>query len=325
MTDRTVLRRGNLAVAVKRIGAELCSLRNSAGRELLWQAGPAWPRHAPVLFPVVGRMVNDTLVHHGTGYPMPQHGFARDVEFSRVAVSANAAHFRLTDTARTRRHFPFAFALDVRYELDDDALAVQYRVSNPSREVVLPASLGVHPAFRWPIDDMSAKSAHRLEFGATESAPVRRVDNVLLRAGHYPSPIIGTSLLLDPALFTDGALILDRVSSTTVRYESNDGQGLTLSWSGFEQLAIWSPPDNADLLCIEPWCGLPSPDTFDGEYLTKPDQFRLQPGEDRLFGLRIAGLSAPLADDGPRRIWAGAPTSPGQNRTRPPVPRSDRP
>ena len=45
-----------LGVAVAADGAELVSLRTAAGHELLWQAGPEWPRHAPVLFPIVGRL-----------------------------------------------------------------------------------------------------------------------------------------------------------------------------------------------------------------------------------------------------------------------------
>jgi galactose mutarotase-like enzyme len=62
-------------------GAELCSLKDAAGLELLWQAGPQWPRHAPNLFPIVGRLKNDELRHRGRLYPMTQHGFARDCRF----------------------------------------------------------------------------------------------------------------------------------------------------------------------------------------------------------------------------------------------------
>ena len=52
--------------------------KNVQGLELLWQAGPVWPRHAPILFPIVGRLKNDELRHRGKLYPMTRHGFARD-------------------------------------------------------------------------------------------------------------------------------------------------------------------------------------------------------------------------------------------------------
>jgi galactose mutarotase-like enzyme len=291
MIDRTLLSNGRITAAVNHLGAELCSLQNSEGREMLWQAGPAWPRHAPLLFPVIGRMVDDTLVHNGVRYPMPQHGFARDVEFARIGATATSVQFRLTDTTRTDRHFPFPFLLDVHYALDGDELAVTYRIGNPSREEALPASVGVHPAFRWPLRAGASKESYRLVFNDLESAPVRRVDNVLLRAGSHPTPVDGSTLRLNPGLFSDGAVILDQLSSTTVHYQSDDDEGLTLSWSGFEQLAIWAPPDGADLLCIEPWFGLPSPADFHGEYCSKPAQLHLGPGEEREFGLRISGFS----------------------------------
>lgn len=288
MTDRTPLCNGQISAAVRSLGAELCSLKDPAGRELLWQAGPAWPRYAPILFPVIGRIVDDTLVHNGVRYPMPQHGFARDHEFDFITSTPDSAHFRLTDTTRTDRHFPFPFALDVHYALDGTALEVTYRLTNPSATQVLPASIDVHPAFRWPLQAETPKAEYRIEFGDIESAPIRRVENVLLRTGTQPTPVDGSTLYLTPDLFIDGAIILDDLSSTSLHYRSDDGDGVALSWSGFEQLAIWSPADGTDLICLEPWFGLPDPIDFDGEYRSKPRQLHLPPGEEREFGLRIA-------------------------------------
>ena len=50
------LQSDGISATINADGAELCSLKNSEGLELLWQAGPAWPRHAPILFPIVGRL-----------------------------------------------------------------------------------------------------------------------------------------------------------------------------------------------------------------------------------------------------------------------------
>ena len=73
---------GTLSAEVKADGAELCSLRDASGAEVLWQAGPIWPRHAPVLFPIVGRLKDDTLRHEGRAHRLTQHGFARDKRFA---------------------------------------------------------------------------------------------------------------------------------------------------------------------------------------------------------------------------------------------------
>ena len=53
--DSHTIRAGGIEATIKAHGAELCSLKNAEGLELLWQAGPEWPRHAPLLFPIVGQ------------------------------------------------------------------------------------------------------------------------------------------------------------------------------------------------------------------------------------------------------------------------------
>src|SRR5690349_6113151 len=63
MDDTHTISAGGIAASIKADGAELCSLKAADGLELLWQAGPAWPRHAPWLFPIVGRLANDDLRH----------------------------------------------------------------------------------------------------------------------------------------------------------------------------------------------------------------------------------------------------------------------
>src|SRR6266849_1098554 len=102
------LRNDTMTATVAAEGAELCSLKNVEGLELLWQAGEAWPRHAPLLFPIVGRLKNDELRHGGKIYPMTQHGFARDREFEWSERGSRSCTLVLTDDAATRSNFPFA-------------------------------------------------------------------------------------------------------------------------------------------------------------------------------------------------------------------------
>ena len=99
MMDRHVLSNGTLSATIKADGAELCSLRDAAGEEMLWQAGPAWPRHAPVLFPIVGRLKDDRLRHQGRSYRLTQHGFARDRRFAWLNRSATACRLVLHEDA----------------------------------------------------------------------------------------------------------------------------------------------------------------------------------------------------------------------------------
>lgn len=70
-----------LTLTVDTHGAEAVSLKNAAGEEMLWQADPAiWKRHAPILFPWTGKLVDGTFAAKGKTWKGGQHGFARDLE-----------------------------------------------------------------------------------------------------------------------------------------------------------------------------------------------------------------------------------------------------
>ena len=128
------LRSGAIAATIKADGAELCSLRNADGLELLWQAGPEWPRHSPVLFPIVGRVKNDEYRHRGKTYPMKQHGFARDYRFDWVEQSATSCRLALVDSDTTRAIYPFAFRLEVSYAVDKSDLKLGFEIINTGEE-----------------------------------------------------------------------------------------------------------------------------------------------------------------------------------------------
>ena len=284
MMDRHLLSNGTVSATVKADGAELCSLCNAAGEEMLWQAAPVWPRHAPVLFPIVGRLKDDTLRYAGKTYRMTQHGFARDRRFAWLSRTATGCRLVLHEDTTTRDVYPFAFRLEVSFTLDDDTLEQSFTVSNPGR-TVLPASLGAHPAFIWPLTEGRAKEEHILEFAEPETGPVRRLEQGLMR--REPEAFtVGSTLHLEPALFAADALILSDPVSHSVRYGASGTAAIEVSWQGFSQLGIWAR-EGGDFLCIEPWHGTASPVDFDGEFTDKPGLMLIPPGERRTLSLRI--------------------------------------
>jgi galactose mutarotase-like enzyme len=287
--DRHALSNGYLSVVVKSDGAELCSLRDATGTELLWQADPVWPRHAPVLFPIVGRLKDDRLLHRGKAYRLTQHGFARDRRFAWLNRTATSCRLVLHDDGQTRAIYPFAFRFEVTFSLTDDALEQSFTVVNTGREV-LPASVGAHPAFTWPLG-ATDKGAHVLEFDQPEPAPVRRLTGGLLAPAPVASPVLDQTLALAPSLFADDALILDHPASHSVRYTAPGAEAIEVSWDDFMELGLWSrmtgPETCADFLCIEPWFGTASPADFDGEFMDKPGLMLIPPGERRVLTMRI--------------------------------------
>jgi galactose mutarotase-like enzyme len=238
-----------------------------------------------VLLPVVGRLKDDTLRHEGRAHKLTQHGFARDKRFAWLNRSATACRLVLHEDTETRAAYPFAFRLEIAYALDDDAIEQRLTVTNPGRGV-LPASLGVHPAFAWPLADGVDKTAHLLEFAEPETAPVRRLADGLLRAQSEPTPIAGRTLALEPALFAADAVILPDPASRSVRYTAPGAPAIEVAWEGFRQLGLWSRAEG-DFLCIEPWYGTASPADFDGEFLDKPGLMLIPPGEHRTLSIRI--------------------------------------
>jgi len=280
------LQADRISATIKAEGAELCSLKDGEGLELLWQAGPAWPRHAPNLFPIVGRLKNDQLRDRGKTFPMTQHGFARDCEFTWSERGPKSCTLVLADDAKTRLQFPYAFRLAVTYQVEDAHVDVGFEISNTG-DVTLPASLGAHPAFNWPLLPGLAKEAYSIHFSREEPEPIRRLKDGLLRDKPEPTPVQGKLLPLSEQLFADDAVILDRPASRSIRYAADRGPAINMDWEGFQQLGIWSKPQGAPFICLEPWRGFASPANFDGEFLDKPGIMKLAPAETKILKYRI--------------------------------------
>jgi len=281
------MRLGDLEAEVSATGAELRVFRHR-GLDLLWDGGPLWSRRAPLLFPIVGGLKGDTLRHGGRDFPLPKHGFARDRAFAWIGRTPTGCTLELKDDATTRAAYPFAFRLRVSYRLEAGALRTELALTNPGG-APLPASLGGHPAFRWPLAPGLPKAAHRVVFAGEEPDPIRRLDaRGLLDPAPRPTPVQGRILDLHEGLFADDALILDRVRSRSLRFEASGGPAIELAWEGFPHLGLWAKPDpGPSFLCLEPWQGFASPAEWDGDFATKPGLVTLASGETRTWSYTV--------------------------------------
>ena len=264
-----------LSAAINPRGAELTSLRDGAGRELMTDADPAfWTGHAPILFPVVGRLNGDVLRLDGREYAMKQHGFARRKAFAVVAHDAAGATFRLDADDETRASYPFDFSLDVAFAIRGATLAIDVTVSNHG-DMPMPASVGFHPALAWPLPDGQPRRDHRVTFERDEPGPIKRLADGLI-AGDRPSPLDGRTLHLADAVFADDALVWDPVQSSGVTYGATTGPRLRIDFPDTPQLGVWTKP-GARFVCIEPWHGHADPAGFTGDFRDKPGVFAVAP------------------------------------------------
>ncbi|MCK0209239.1 aldose 1-epimerase family protein [Starkeya koreensis] len=274
---------------VAALGAELVRLTDKEGRELLWNGDPVfWTGRAPVLFPIVGRLPGDELVHEGVGYPMAQHGFARRRMFELEAHTSSSASFVLRADEETRRQYPFDFVLRVTYTLVEATLTVEATVENPGA-VPLPASVGFHPAFRWPLPYGGTRADHQLIFEKAETAPIHRPVGGLLSTATEANPAVDTIVEPTDAMFARDALIFLDLRSHHLRYGVPGEPGLEVDFPGMPHLGLWSKP-GAPFLCIEPWAGYATPEQAPAEFTQKPGLSHIQPGGSKSFGFSLRWL-----------------------------------
>jgi galactose mutarotase-like enzyme len=143
-----------IKITVSDKGAELTSLvRKKDNAEFIWQADPKyWGRHAPILFPIVGRVKNNKYRIEYKEYSLSQHGFARDMNFKKVEKNSDNILFKLNWNQETLKVYPYKFELYVKYEIKDNRVDISYEVKNlDDRDIYF--SIGAHPGFNCPMEN----------------------------------------------------------------------------------------------------------------------------------------------------------------------------
>lgn len=252
---KTTLRSPEITAVVDTQGAELVSLKRiGSDFEYLWQAGPAWARHAPVLFPIVGRLAGDSALIGGRPFSMTQHGFARDMNFDVERSSPEEAVFLVTYNDQTLARYPFRFELRIGYRTEGDAVLIKYRVTNADSKTMW-FSIGAHPAFNCPADP-NAPLPFDLLFQCAETAD-RHYLKGGLQSGRTENVLSHSAVLkLTPHLFENDALVFKGLRSSEITLRHPAGQPMvSVSFDGFPYLGLWSKP-GAAFVCIEPWYGV---------------------------------------------------------------------
>ncbi|MDN5107396.1 aldose 1-epimerase family protein [Aliarcobacter butzleri] len=236
---------------IKSFGAELNSLKKCDEKfEYIWQANSKyWARYSPVLFPIVGRLKEDSYFYKNKKYSLSQHGFARDKEFEIVQNEADFIEFRLKSDEKSLEFYPFFFELDIGYKLDKNSLIVSYKVKNKSDEKMY-FSIGAHPAFNTQIGDF-------LEFENIKTTKRYFLDDKGLIYNNEDLNLENSKLYLDKDLFKDDALVFNdsNIKEITLKNIENKSR-VKVKFDNFPYLGIWSKPNDAPFVCIEPWFGV---------------------------------------------------------------------
>ncbi len=276
----------NLEIITTPSGAELTSIKYH-GEEFLHQGEKVldsngkvyWKRRAPILFPIVGSLKNNTTTINGEKFEMLQHGFARDMKFDILKISEREHIYVLKYNQETLKMYPFKFELYVSYLIDNNKLIVKYKVKNLDDKTMF-FGIGGHPAFAINLKE----NKYRLEFDEKEeNAKFYQLDNGLIS---YKNNYINKSIMsneksisIGKDTFTHDAIIMGNLKSKKIRLIENNNTRLVLDFTGFKYLGIWSKK-NAPFICIEPWYTTADYTDSNSIFEEKKDNIKLEENEE---------------------------------------------
>lgn len=246
----------NISVSVNSLGAELTSIKKE-NTELLWQSDKAvWPRYAPVLFPIVGKVKNDQYTYKDSIYKLTQHGFARDKEFVLTEQSESALEFELTANEETLKIYPFHFTFRIRYELQDSTLKVEYIVFNPDKDNLL-FSVGAHPGFNCKRVNGESLNDFYLEFKDKNELIIEKLSEGLLSGETLVLKLNAGKLQLSTALFDNDALVFKNTQIGSVKLcSAKSKQQITMNCKDWPYFGVWTKKGSDAFVCLEPWYGI---------------------------------------------------------------------
>lgn len=274
------LRNSEIEVQVSSKGGELVSLRDAEQTEYIW-IGDAryWKRHAPQLFPCIGRLTNNQYRMDGALHEMGQHGFLRDYELMKVEESETSLHLQLQSDVSTRQLYDRDWTVDIYYTLCGKTLSVQFQIRNCDTRTMR-FGYGIHPGFNVPLNPALRFEDYRLDFHEV-SIPkqMELTERYTISGGIHDYALEeGRYLPLQHSLFDHDAIILKDMPHTVTLGSQKDEKKVTVAFPDMPYLGIWHAPEtDAPFVCVEPWSSLPSTDGVIDEFETKPDFITVEP------------------------------------------------
>lgn len=263
----------DMDLLVRRKGAEVVGLTwkrpDHDPTGLIWRNGILdppddgfWPRHAPVLFPVVGGLHdNRSRTSDGIDVHFPGlHGLARHANFALSGASGGEHSFllvyRLEASDETRALFPWNFTLTIVYTLRERELEQNVTVLNAD-DRPMPFQLGWHPGFPAPFGQGQKADCHlRLPQGritrrlVDENCRLTGETEDLDGGGDFPFTEEG----LDGTYLFDLSDI-EPEQRVVELMDPDESLGVRVGLAGYPHLGLWSDA-RAPFVCIEPWQGM---------------------------------------------------------------------
>ena len=286
MSEIISISSNSLTASIDTMGAQLMSLRKGES-EYLWQGDSNWwPRRAPILFPIVGVLKDGEAESAEGTISLARHGLARLNQFEVVEQSPSSVTLQLKSTEETRKSYPYDFELKLIFSVAGDTLTQTYEVTNPAN-VVLPFTLGAHPAFNIPIPGVEAASLdqYHLLFTHSWTSYGPSITDEGLCDYTTPQRLIVNSDTLPLSwelIDREKTITLEdvpdrRITLATSTETHSEAHGIQMDFEGFDYLGIWSAAPGCPFVALEPWCGIADTVDCDGIFEHKPGIMCLEP------------------------------------------------
>ncbi|MCX7830559.1 MAG: aldose 1-epimerase family protein [Acidobacteria bacterium] len=277
-----------LKISADQKGAELVSVFSKKTRkEFLWSGDPAfWPRHFPILFPIVGKLKDDKYKIGNTFFFMKEHGFARDSIFSLDKKEHDTITFVLNENEDTLKIYPYRFVLRISYKIKETQILINAQVENCEEQTLL-FSLGFHPAFCCPFEEHEKIEDYCLVFEKEEKCKrlileeglISKTETFLLK---------NKNLTLSEDLFLNDAIILKKLLSEKIFLKKIGSEipMVEIDFKGFDYLGLWKKR-GARFICIEPWKGVNDYKNSNYDFIKKEGVVFLEPSQKIEFEMAI--------------------------------------
>ena len=301
---KKVLENERLLIEVEARGSQLVRVFDKKNqREVLWNADPAfWPKHSPLLFPMIGASYNKKYRVNGVEYDMPNHGFAWTSEFefaeqeddqanecnknisNRAELGDNKAEkitAVLKSSEDSKKKYPYDFELAVTHRLCGNRIRVSWRVKNTGAGDML-YSIGAHPAFMMPYgkktSDMYLAFPGKKEICEKKACegkilPFYRIDSgsgcALWESVKALALDEDACVKITEDFWNEDVYIFDHQELAEVSLCHGDKTPyVTIHSKGFPYFGIWTKP-GAPFVCLEPWQGRCDRHGYQGELKDK--------------------------------------------------------
>ncbi len=264
-------------LGVKEMGAELTSLKSKkTGIEYIWCGNTdIWYGQSPILFPVIGRLLDDKYRLNGVEYSMEKHGIVRKKPFKLVEQTTDSLTFLQSDDEASLKSYPYHFDLFVTFKLNGAALEVTHKVVNKN-DTVMYYSFGAHPGFNCEIGDY-------LEFDNPQTVLNEQIDHDSLLIDKQVKLLDNEKVIkIEKNTFDNDALIISGYTDKVISLKSHNHNRVVRFNFDSPVLGIWAKP-NAPYVCIEPWWGINDNRDKKDDLSQKREIMSLQPQNSKTF------------------------------------------